>query len=79
MLDDEFEWDDIKAAINLRDHKIPFELARFVFADVFAVEREDRRESYGEVRHTITGMVVGRLLVVAYTFRENRIRIVSAS
>ena len=78
MQDDEFEWDEDKAAANLRGHGIPFELARLVFADVFAVEREDFRENYGEDRYTITGTVGGRLLTVAYTFRENRIRIISA-
>ncbi len=78
MISDDFEWDDEKAASNLRDHKVTFEMARRAFADAFAVEREDRREVYGEHRYTITGMVEGRLLFVVYTFRENRIRIISA-
>jgi len=53
MQDDEFEWDDGKAATNLRDHKITFEQARLVFNDAFAVEREDRREAYGETRYNL--------------------------
>ena len=78
MENDDFEWDDEKAASNLRDHKVTFEMAYRAFADVFAVEREDRRQNYGEDRYTITGMVEGRLLFLAYTFRENRKRIILA-
>jgi uncharacterized protein len=55
-----------------------FEMARGAFADVFAVEQEDRRQDYGEDRYAIIGMVDGGLLFVAYTFRGNRIRIISA-
>ena len=78
MKNDEFEWDDEKAARNLRAHKVTFEAASGVFADAFAIQLDDRRENYGEDRYTITGMVRGRLLFVAYTYRENRIRIISA-
>ena len=56
MRDDEFEWDDGKAAANLRDHKVSFDTARRAFDDFFAVERGDRREHYGEDRSTLIGM-----------------------
>jgi len=78
MQDDEFEWDDDKAAQNLRDHKITFEEARLAFADVFAVEREDRREPYGEARYNLIGMTEDHLLHVTFTQRGERIRIISA-
>lgn len=78
MQNDDFEWDDAKAARNLREHGVSFETACRVFNDVFAFDREDRRERYGENRYAIVGMVEDRLLFVAYTFREGRIRIVSA-
>jgi uncharacterized DUF497 family protein len=42
MRDDEFEWDDRKAAANLADHDVSFAVARRAFDDVFAVEIEDR-------------------------------------
>ena len=57
MRDDEFEWDDAKAATNLASHRVSFEDARLAFDDPFAVEREDRRESYGEERYILLGMV----------------------
>jgi hypothetical protein len=56
MRDDEFEWDDRKAAANLRTHGVSFKAARLAFDDAFAVEREDRREDYGEDRYALLGM-----------------------
>jgi uncharacterized DUF497 family protein len=75
----EFEWHESKAAANLRDHGVSFELAKTVFRDPFAIERLDDREDYGEERFVIVGMVQGSVvLYVAYTEREGRIRIISA-
>ena len=55
------------------------ELAKTVFKDPFAVEFLDDREDYGENRLVIIGMAEGRIvLFVAYTEREERIRIISA-
>jgi hypothetical protein len=75
----EFEWHAAKAEANLQAHGVSFESAKAVFKDPFAVERVDDRKDYGEERFIITGMVDGHvLLVVAYTEREERIRIISA-
>ena len=74
----EFQWDDLKAAQNLAKHGVSFEVARAVFKDPFAVEYVDDREDYGETRLIIVGLVDGRLLVVAYTMRDEAIRIISA-
>jgi uncharacterized protein len=78
MDDDEFEWDDAKARLNIRNHGLSFEVAKEAFSDVFAVEWADERENYGEDRYNITGMVQGRLITVTFTIRETRIRIISA-
>jgi uncharacterized protein len=77
MQDEEFEWDDHKAAANVAWHGVSFEVARQAFDDVFAVEIEDRRERYGEERYVLLG-VQHHLLAVTYTPRGDRIRIVSA-
>jgi len=75
----EFEWHDAKAAANLQAHGVSFELAKTVFKDPFAVERLDDREDYGEERYVIIGMAEGNLLLyVAYTERDEHIRIISA-
>ncbi len=78
MQDDDFEWDDAKAAENLVRHGVSFAAARLAFADVFAVVREDRRQNYGEDRFILLGMVEEHLLAVAHIMRDERARIISA-
>jgi len=78
MTDAEFEWDDEKAAGNLRKHGVSFEDARRVFEDAFAVLEVDTSLRYDEERLIITGVVNDRLLCVVHTERGERIRIISA-
>jgi uncharacterized protein len=74
-----FEWDDEKAASNIRDHEgVTFEQAAAAFSDPFAVEWIDEREDYGEERSILLGMISGQLLYVVYTERGTNIRIISA-
>ena len=75
----EFEWHSAKAEANLRTQGVSFDLAKTVFRDPFAIERLDDRAYYGEARFVMIGMAKGNtLLFVAYTEREDRIRIISA-
>jgi uncharacterized DUF497 family protein len=78
MNDGTFQWDDTKAAANYAEHGITFEMARKVFNDGFALDWPDRRERYGEERFCIVGMADDRLLFIAYTMRDDAIRIISA-
>ncbi len=78
MSDDDFEWDEAKAAENDARHGVSFDTAKKVFKDPFAIERLDDREDYGEDRFNIFGMVEGRLLFVVYTLRNGTIRLISA-
>ncbi len=78
-----FEWDKAKAESNLRKHGISFEIATRVFADLFALVKQDRIEN-GEHRWQTLGLVDGYLLIlVAHTVRVDVdgtevIRIISA-
>lgn len=75
----EFEWRDAKAEANLNVHGVSFELARTVFRDPIAIELLDDPDDYGEDRYLIVRMAEGELpLFVAYTERDERIRIISA-
>ena len=65
MRDDEFEWDDDKAARNLRDHRVTFWTARSVFDDPFALDRPDQGQDDTEDRFTTIGIAEGRLLFVS--------------
>ena len=78
MEDGTFQWDDNKTAQNFAKHGVSFEVAKAVFKDPFAVEQIDDRENYDEERSTIIGMVDNRLMFVAYTIRNEFIRIISA-
>jgi uncharacterized DUF497 family protein len=78
-MNDEFEWDPEKAAANEAKHGTTFEEATSVFLDPLVRIRPDDDHSSNEERYTSTGMSqLGRLLVVTYTDRRDRIRIISA-
>jgi uncharacterized protein len=73
----EFEWDCLKAASNLKKHGIEFSEAAIVFYDELAITIHDTVA--GEERFITLGMdTLTRVLVVVYTWRGNRIRIISA-
>jgi uncharacterized protein len=78
MRDNEFEWDDTKAASNEGKHDVSFVDAAFVFADEWMVSDDDLSSSLDEDRFLATGMVDLRMLTVSYTYRGPRIRIISA-
>lgn len=80
MVSDDFEWDDDKAAANVRNHQgVTFEESRAVFADPLAVGAPDDEHSDDEDRYTLIGRsAFGELVRVTYTERGHRIRIVSA-
>ena len=73
-----FEWDKAKAKSNCAKHGVGFALAKEVFKDAFAVEFFDDRRDYGEERFVIIGVVSDQVLYVAYTERNEVIRIMSA-
>jgi len=72
-----YEWDPAKATANLRKHGIEFADAVTVFADPLAATRAD--DEPDEERFVTIGVEAsGELLVVVYTWRGSRIRIISA-
>jgi hypothetical protein len=72
-----FEWDRRKGSLNWAKHGIRFIDAEEVFFDLYAITMPD--ESRGEVRYTTIGRdMADRVLVVVYTWRQKRIRIISA-
>lgn len=73
-----YEWDPEKAAANLRKHGVDFATAVGLFDDDRALtirdldsEREDRFVGLGLDR-------LGRVLVVVFTLRGERVRLISA-
>ena len=75
----EFEWDASKAQANLGKHGVSFAEAMTAFGDPLEVTIPDPDHSDGESRFlSMARARGGRLLVVAYTEREGRIRLISA-
>ena len=73
------EWDDDKARVNLRTHRVSFGEAATVFDNPLAITISDPLHSIGEERYITVGESDRRqLLVVAATDREGRIRLISA-
>ena len=76
-----FEWDDRKAAANLRKHGVSFEEAKTVFFDERAKLIDDPDHSEDEDRFVLLGLSSAlRLLLVCHCYRSegNVIRIISA-
>ena len=75
----QFEWDPKKAARNLVRHGVSFEEASTVFGDPLAVTIDDPDHSVEERRFLTTGLSVNqRLIIVAHTERDGRVRIIMA-
>ncbi len=75
----EFEWDAEKAASNVEKHGVSFAEAMTVFGEPLELTITDPDHSEGEPRFLSIGLsATGHLLVVAYTEREGRTRIINA-
>jgi len=73
----EAEWDPAKARANLRKHRVRLADAVTALEDTRAISIRDEGED--EERWITIGMdSVGRILVVVYTWREERTRLISA-
>jgi uncharacterized protein len=73
-----FEWDEDKASINQKKHRVGFHLARYAFADPQRVIAEDAAHSSGEDRFFCIGRVGDGILTVRFTYRGDVIRIFGA-
>ena len=74
----QFEWDTRKAARNIERHQVSFEEAATVFHDPMFITFVDDKHSLDEERYITLGLSNrGRLLMLAHTEREGRVRIIS--
>jgi uncharacterized protein len=75
----EFEWDPGKAEENIKKHGVGFDEALTVFADPSARIFDDPDHSNDETREIIIGYSKRqRLLLVSFTERAPKVRIISA-
>jgi uncharacterized DUF497 family protein len=73
----DFEWDDKKDKANQRKHGISFAEAARVFLDEHRKEKLDER-SLDEERWITVGLLDGHEIVVAFTLRDEVVRLISA-
>lgn len=73
----QFEWDEEKAALNLKKHGIDFRDAALVFNDENRIEIFDAAHSIDEDRYNTIGKVE-EVIFVVYTERRHYTRIISA-
>ena len=80
----QFEWDEIKAAANVRKHGVSFELASTLFNDPRLLTAADLEHSESEERWFSIGWAAnGAMLSIAYLWLESdpattKIRLISA-
>jgi hypothetical protein len=74
---DDAEWDPRKAVANLKKHGVDFADAATVLHDERAITIRD--DEADEERYVAIGMdALGNMLVVVYTWRDDRPRLISA-
>ena len=76
-----FQWDPVKAAANLKKHRVSFEEAQTVFYDELAVQFFDDEHSGDEDRFVLLGLSsLASLLIVCHCERGDGelVRIISA-
>jgi uncharacterized DUF497 family protein len=71
-----FEWDSNKNDRNFKKRGLDFEDAVIVFSGP-TIHMEDQRENYGESRWIVYGLLMEVVVVIVYTVRGDRIRIIS--
>ena len=73
-----YEWDEKKARINLKDHKVSFDEGTTIFDDLFHASIFDVEHSLDEDRYISIGRSIkDRVLVVVHTERGETTRIIS--
>jgi len=71
-----FEWNRDKNRRNIGKHGLDFRDASLFFENPYLCS-EDTRTEYKEKRHIAIGTVKGRVVVIVFTKRENKTRIIS--
>jgi uncharacterized DUF497 family protein len=72
----EFEWDEVKRRANYTKHGLDFRDAEKVFQGI-TLTADDNRQDYGEPRFISLGLLEDMVVVVVYTMRGEKTRIIS--
>ena len=76
---DGFEWDEGNLTKNWDRHQVSSAECEEAFLNVHLLLADDSKHPAGEARHCVLGQTNGgRLLFIAFTVRDSRIRVISA-
>ena len=75
--DEDFQWDREKSLDTFADRDFVFEAARIVFRGPLVRRHDTRRRRLREPRFMVLGELYGRVMVIIYTPRNRRCRIIS--
>ena len=74
----DFVWDSRKERVNVYRHGVNFAIAARAFKDPNRKIFTDPRHSEKEPRYFCIAKVLGRIITVRFTYRQNKIRIYGA-
>lgn len=72
----DYEWDENKKLANLEKHGLSFDDAKFVFSSQIVTFIDDRYP-YNEERYVTLGTLNKLVVIIVYTYRDSKIRIIS--
>ena len=75
--DEDFEWNRKKSLDTFADRDFVFEAARIVFRGPLVRRQDTRRRRSTEPRFMVLGELYGRVVVIVYTPRNRKCRIIS--
>jgi len=64
--------------LNQQKHHVSFEEAQYAFVDTKRIIAKDLKHSLSETRYYCFGYVNEGIMTVCFTYRKNKIRIISA-
>lgn len=75
----EFEWDKGNIDKNFKKHRVTDKESEEVFINQKKIIMKDEKHSLREARYMLWGKTkIGRKLIVFFTLRDNKVRIISA-
>src|SRR5271168_4660893 len=75
--DEDFDWDRRKSFNTFADRDFVFEAARIAFRGPLVRRQDTRRRRSKEPRFMVLGELYGRVMVIIYTPRNRKCRIIS--
>jgi uncharacterized protein len=75
--DDDFDWDSKKSRDTFAERDFVFEAARIVFRGPLVRRQDTRRRRSKELRFMVLGELFGRVVIIIYTPRHRKCRIIS--